>query len=261
MDTNLLKKALAATPVTDMRAFDEIGSTNAEALQWVENGSPDFALVIADRQTKGRGRFNRLWITHPGASLAFTVIFKPTAQELAAPSSLYAPLCGLAVWQSLHDSLGLEPQIKWPNDILLERQKCCGILVEASWVGKQLNGIVLGIGINITPESLPSTEEALRFPATWVEMFTNKPVDRFGLLAEVLKSMQYWRAHLGSPEFFTTWQEHLAFRGEQVRIEQIEKSSIIGNVKGIDSRGNLLLLQENGTEVAVEVGDVHLRPA
>ncbi len=76
-----------------------------------------------------------------------------------------------------------------------------------------------------------------------------------------MNSMKYWRERLGSPEFFKTWQDHLAFVGEQVRIEQIEKEPIIGKVKGIDTEGNLLLSLSNGQEQAIEVGDVHLRTA
>ena len=254
-----LRNALKNTPVSQIRAFETIGSTNDEAIHWVDEEAPDFALVIADTQTKGRGRFNRQWITRPEASLAFTVILRPTAQEKAAPSALFAPMCGLAVWQTLANMLSLEPSIKWPNDVLLDRQKCCGILVEAAWSGNQCKGIVLGIGINITPDSLPPDTNSL-FPATWIEKYTRQRVDRFALLANILVSLQIWRGKLGRLEFFETWQNHLAFRGEAVRIVENENTSIIGIEEGIDSTGNLILLDDNGKKHTIEVGDVHLRP-
>ena len=254
-----VKNALLHSPVSEIRAFDTIGSTNDEALQWIDADAPDFALVIADQQTQGRGRFKRQWITRPEASLAFTVIFRPNAGEAASPSSLFAPLCALAVWQALHDSLGLQAWIKWPNDILLERKKCCGILVEAVWTGEQLKGIALGIGINISADSLPPDADT-RFPATWIKKYTARPVERFALLAEILNALQFWRSQLGNSEFLNTWQAHLAFRGETVRIVQNEKSSIIGIEEGIDAQGNLVLLTENNQRVTIEVGDVHLRP-
>ncbi len=261
MDLKSLERSLINTPVTAFRAFDEIGSTNDEALTWLDQEASDFSLVIADLQTKGRGRFQRRWITLPGASLAFTVIFRLSEEEKQKPIALYAPLCGLAVWQALHDQLGLSPQIKWPNDILLERQKCCGILTEGAWLGDQLNGIVLGIGINITKDSLPIDAAVTQFPATWLEKHTQSKVDRFSLLSGVLNALSDWRGKLASPQFFKTWQDHLAFLGEQVKIEQIEKEPIIGSVKGIDSQGNLLLSLIDGQEKAIEVGDVHLRNA
>jgi BirA family biotin operon repressor/biotin-[acetyl-CoA-carboxylase] ligase len=261
MDLKQIRKSLISSPVSEWRAFDEIGSTNDEALTWLEQGAPDFSLVMADLQTQGRGRFQRRWITQPGASLAFTVIFRLSQAEQKQPVSLYAPLAGLAVWQAIEKSLGIQAQIKWPNDILLARRKTCGILAEASWLGSQLQGIVLGIGINVTADSLPAGAPVPMFPATWLEAHTSKLVNRFDLLAEVLRSLQYWRQNFANEKFFTTWQKHLAFMGEEVRIEQMEKEPIIGKVTGIDSQGNLLLLLNNGQETAVEVGDVHLRTA
>lgn len=260
MDQSRLKNALAHSPVVSYRAFEEIGSTNDEALRWLDEGAPDFSLVIADSQTKGRGRFDRKWITQPGTSLAFTVIFKPSAAEREIPAALFAPMCGLAVWQVLKDKLRLSPQIKWPNDVLLERQKCCGILVEAAWTGAELNGIVMGIGINIAEGSLPPVTSAL-FPATWIEKYTHEPVERFELLTEVLKSLDDWRSRLGTETFFATWQENLAFRKEQVRIEQSGKGPLTGEEIGIDTYGNLLLRDASGATITVEVGDVHLRSA
>ena len=258
MDKVALQSALFGTSVSELRVFDQIGSTNDEALHWIDEDAPDFALVIADQQSQGRGRLERQWITRPGASLAFSVILKPSPQEMSTAVALFAPLGGLAVWQALHDSLGLEPEIKWPNDILLQRQKCCGILAEAAWSGDQLNGIVLGIGLNITTDSLPPDAET-RFPATWLEKHTDEPVDRFDLLAQVLDELQYWRTHLGSPEFFSAWQEHLAFKGEVVSIVENENSSIIGTEEGIDASGSLIIKNAAGENVTIAVGDVSLR--
>ena len=260
MDITLLQKALKNSPVSEIRVFDEIDSTNDEALRWLEKGAPDFALVIADSQTKGRGRMNRRWITQPGTALAFSVILHPGASEASSSSSLYAPLCGLAVWQVLQEKYHLHPQIKWPNDILLERQKCCGILVEASWLGSNLKGIVLGIGINIKQESIPQNSET-QFPATWLEKYTRHPVERFLLLADVLESLYDWRKKIGSREFFKVWNENLAFLGEEVRVERIKDDPACGIVEGINEQGNLLIKEKTGAIITIEAGDVHLRLA
>ncbi len=259
MDLAQLERSLAATPVSEWRAFEEIGSTNDEALAWLEEDAPDFSLVIADLQTRGRGRFQRRWVSRPDASLAFTVIFRLNEVEQRQPISLYAPLAGLAVRQALEGRLGIQAQIKWPNGILLARKKACGILVEGAWLGEHLQGIVLGIGINLTAASLPEDAEVGQFPATCVEAHTPTAVDRFDLLADVLNSLRFWRQNFATPQFFATWQAHLAFMGEEVRIEQMGKEPIIGKVTGIDSQGYLLLLLRGGQEIAVEAGDVHLR--
>jgi BirA family biotin operon repressor/biotin-[acetyl-CoA-carboxylase] ligase len=91
----------------------------------------------------------------------------------------------VAVWQALYREYGLPVEIKWPNDLLLHRQKCAGILVEAAWTGTDLKGVVLGIGINISEGSLPPTEFQM-FPATFLEAATANPVDRYRLLASIL---------------------------------------------------------------------------
>ncbi len=259
MEIENLKQALNNIPVGELRAFDTIGSTNDEALAWADAGCPDFSLVIADEQTKGRGRFDRKWVTQPGTSLAFSLILHPTQPEIQH-LPLFAPLCGVAIWQALHDRYHVQSQIKWPNDVLIERQKCAGILVEAAWTGSELKGVALGIGINIKPGSIPPSSDQL-FPATYIEAATGQPVDRFELLASVLRSMIFWRKALGSQEFIHEWQSHLAFIGEQVAIVKSSKSSIIGIIKGIDPNGHLIITQAGNIDTAVEVGDVHLRLA
>lgn len=255
---DLLHTYLSNTKVPQVRYFDTIGSTNDEALAWVNSGAEDFSLVIADEQTKGRGRFDRRWITRPGSSLAFTVILKPRENE-AGMIPLFSPLCGIAVREAVQNSLNTAVEIKWPNDVLINRRKFCGILVEASWLENALKGIVLGIGINITRDSVPPMENQ-QFPATSLEHETSRQLDRFSLLQNVLLSLDQWRGKLGSDEFMKEWQNHLAFIGEPVRIEHSGKPSIIGKMKGIDAQGNLVLSLEDGQEMSFEIGDVHLRP-
>lgn len=257
MDREALKIALNHLPLGGLRAFDSIGSTNDEAIAWADSGCKDFSLVIADEQTSGRGRFSRKWITTPGSSLAFSLILIPTPAE-KENLPLFAPLCGVAVWQALHREYGLPVEIKWPNDLLLRHQKCAGILVEAAWTGADLKGVVLGIGINISQGSLPPTEFQM-FPATFLEAATTNPVDRYRLLASVLEAIREARPMLGKKELIDTWQDHLAFKNEWVTIVQSPKPSIMGVIKGIDPHGRLILTRKDGSAVKVEAGDVHLR--
>jgi BirA family biotin operon repressor/biotin-[acetyl-CoA-carboxylase] ligase len=258
MDLSALETALAATPVNEYRYFPSIGSTNDEALRWVDAGAADFSLVIADEQTSGRGRFDRRWVTNPGAALAFSLILQPAPAELAS-LALFAPLCGLALRDTLHSYYALHPQIKWPNDVLLAGKKTAGILVEASWSDQVASGIVLGIGVNITPAALPHLGAQL-FPATCLEEHLAPPLDRVNLLARLLNSLAAWRPQLGTPRFFAEWERHLAFKGQSVRIEDLQKTSIIGVVKGVNHQGNLVLTLADGRQQDFTAGDVHLRP-
>lgn len=258
MEINALNEILAATPVKEFRYFYATGSTNDEALQWSDEGAADFSLVIAEEQTKGRGRLDRRWVTQPDSALALSLILQPTPEERIR-LALFAPLCGLALRDTLEIQLGLQSEIKWPNDVLLSRRKTAGILVEANWSGEKMSGIVLGIGVNISRKSIPPVEFQ-QFPATCLEEHCDFPVDRYQLLQGILNAVASWRAKLGSPAFFEVWQRYLAFKGEIVSIEDSQKTSIIGRAKGIDSRGHLVLTLDNGTEKDFEAGDVHLRP-
>ena len=137
MDVNSLTSLLSELPVPQIRYFETIGSTNDEALAWIQAGSQDGCLVIADQQTQGRGRLNRRWITHPGAALAFSLILQPTAGEIDR-LEFFSPLGALAICQAMEELYGLNPQIKWPNDVLLQGRKIAGILVETAWLGDRL---------------------------------------------------------------------------------------------------------------------------
>ncbi len=254
-----LQKCLSQTIVSQLKYYESIGSTNDEALAWIDAEAQDFSLVIADEQTKGRGRFDRHWVTRPGSSLAFTLILKPRANERDM-IPLFSPLCGIAVREAVEICLGTAVEIKWPNDVLINRKKFCGILVEASWREGDLAGVVLGIGINISRGSVPPLEFQ-QFPATSLEDETSRSIDRYEILKNVLLSLEHWRAKLGTSEFMKTWEDHLAFVGEQVRIEHSEKPSIIGKIKGINTQGNLVLVLDDGQEMSFEIGDVHLRPS
>ena len=258
MDETRISRVLKTTPVTEYRYFASIGSTNDEAQKWADAGAPDFSLVIADEQTKGRGRFSRQWITNPGSSLAVSLIWHPSQVE-TRHLALFAPLCGLALRDTIHSVLGLKAEIKWPNDVLISSKKTAGILVEAVWSGEKVSNIILGIGINFSHASLPPANSQL-FPATCLEDESGRSLDRLDFLSAFLKSLSSWRTHLGSEFFFSEWQKNLAFKGQWVRIEDSQKTSIIGTVKGIDANGNLVLILANGSEQDFAAGDVHLRP-
>lgn len=257
MQTDQLRQILADLPVPAVRAFDTIGSTNDEALAWAEAGAEDGSLVVADQQTMGRGRLGRSWVTNPGAALAFSLILRPPVAE-QENLGLFSPLAGLAVCLALQ-ALNLPAEIKWPNDVLLARRKTCGILAESAWQAGQLHGVVVGIGINVTPASVPPSDQ-VQFPATCVEAQLDKPLDRWELLHAVLESFFEWRNRLGSVEFIQAWEESLAFIGDPVTLKNSGGQSFSGILQGINAQGNLRLRLADGMEKLVSVGDVHLRP-
>ena len=268
MDEELIRTAVAGLPVTRVVYFSETGSTNDIAQELLEQGTPDGTLVVADSQTKGRGRMDRHWVTTPGSALAFSLALRSPPEERER-LAFFSPLAGLAVCQALVDDYGLPAEVKWPNDVLLARRKTCGVLVEAAWIGDRMQGVVVGIGVNVAPASVPP-DHAVLFPATCVERaiveslgpgIFNRPVDRVELLAKILRKFFDLRPVMGSPAFLQLWQERLAFRGEIVSVDPASGVSICGRVVGIDPNGNLRLRKQDGVEINVAVGDVRLRPS
>jgi BirA family biotin operon repressor/biotin-[acetyl-CoA-carboxylase] ligase len=241
-----------------VRHFTSLGSTMDEALAWADAGAADGALVIADEQTEGRGRLGRKWITQPGAALAFTLILKPSVSE-QEHLALFSPLAGLAVALAA-ESLGLAPQIKWPNDVLLGRKKICGILSEANWFGTSLQNVLIGIGINLQTGAVPPPDLVM-FPAGCLEEFSNHPIDQVAFLANVIDNLFKWRQRLGTPEFMQAWQCRLAFMNEGVQIDQPGQPPVVGRVLGLAPNGDLKIMTAEGQMLEIAAGDVRLRPA
>jgi BirA family biotin operon repressor/biotin-[acetyl-CoA-carboxylase] ligase len=259
MNESILRSALAGLPLAQIQYFAETTSTNDQARALLEQGAPDCTLVVADAQTQGRGRLGRAWVTTPGAALAFSLALRPTAAE-QDHLAFFAPLAGLAVCQVLQLEYRLAAEVKWPNDVLLNRRKVCGVLVEAIWLGSRLQGVVLGIGINVAPAAVPPDSQVL-FPAVSVEQVLGRPLERVDLLAAVLRQVFALRSSLGTAAFHRLWQERLAFRGEEVRVDLLGPGETVdGQVLGIAPNGSLRLRLQTGAEISVAAGDVRLRP-
>jgi BirA family biotin operon repressor/biotin-[acetyl-CoA-carboxylase] ligase len=247
---------LAGLPLPAIQYFDNLPSTNDLGLAWADQGAPDFSLVAADSQSAGRGRLNRRWVTNTGVALAFSLVLRPSLHE-TDHLALFSPLAGLAVSLALEKLFDLRPMIKWPNDVLLSRKKVAGILAEATWAGQAASAVILGIGINVAPSSVPPAHELL-FPAISVEQETGHAVDRIALLRSVLEGLLTWRPRLGSAEFFQAWESRLAFRGEWVKASQPGNAVLKGQVVRIDRDGNLILRDASGKEISITAGDLHI---
>lgn len=257
MNQNELKKYLSKLPLGDIHYFDSVGSTNNEALAWATSDAKDMSIVIADEQTAGRGRLDRKWFTPRGTALAFSVILRPTAEEKPHLTRIVG-LAALAVIDPLR-TRGLVAQIKWPNDVLLNGRKVAGILVESVWSGEEVDGLVIGIGVNVLKGAVPSAE-LLQFPATSLEEGLGPDVERERILHDILAGIVALRPHLGTDSFIASWERALAFRGQQVQVEQGDGPATQGKLLGLEPDGSLRLGSENGKSVTVRFGDVRLRP-
>lgn len=249
-------------PVGSVRYYPQVSSTNDLAVRWAEAGGPHLALVVADEQTAGRGRSNRRWYTPPGSALAFSLILRgqtPGLDQEAIPR--VTALGALAVCEAINQdfSASLPAQIKWPNDVVAERRKLAGVLAEAHWHGQDLQAVILGVGINVAPDSLPPAE-ALDFPATCVSNMLGYPVDRWSVLHAVLARLLEWLPRLGKPRFIRAWEQRLAFQGEWVLVSAGSQLSLEGQICGLNPDGTLRLQTRSGEKMNLRFGEIHLRP-
>jgi BirA family biotin operon repressor/biotin-[acetyl-CoA-carboxylase] ligase len=262
MDSATLSQTLAGLPLGGLRYYARTGSTNDEAARWAEAGAPDLALVVADEQTGGRGRPGRKWFTPSGAALAFSLVLKdlPPAVSFEAPEQItrLTALGALGVAESLQQDYGLPAQIKWPNDVLLQRRKVGGVLVEAHWLGDRLVGLILGIGLNVSPQSVPSEAEIL-FPAACLQAYLETPPSRPELLRRILAHLIAWRPRLAEEAFLQAWEARLAFRDEWVAVAQ-GTGTRQGRVLGLERDGRLRLQDRDGKYFSISAGEIHLRP-
>ena len=255
MNENSLKRKLSKTNIGGLRYFDSIGSTNDEALVWAASGAPDLSLVVADEQTRGRGRLDRKWFTPKGSGLAFSLILRPPAFHIPHLSRTVG-LAALSITEFC-SKLGLAPRIKWPNDILLNGKKVAGILIETVWSGDNVDSLVIGMGINVYKVSVPPAE-LLQFPATSIEDEIGKAAPaREEILASILSSFIRWRERIGTEELIRAWEEMLAFRGQRVQVTG--DSVITGELLGLESDGSLRLRDGNDKSIIIHFGDVSLR--
>ena len=232
-----------------------VESTNDIALGWAKKDAPDWGLVIADQQTAGRGRGDRRWVTRPGSALAISLVMRPSPRERQMLPRFTA-LAALGLVEVLGD-LGLQAEIKWPNDVLLDGKKAAGVLVETEWRGDDLAALVVGLGVNVLPESLPAADQ-LRSPAISVAQALGKPVDRWALLVELVGAMKALRPSLTLDDFVLAWNKHLAFRGEVKSITLpggiVEDCKIIG----ITPEGALRVRDCRGGQVEMVSGEIEM---
>ncbi|MCK5645164.1 MAG: biotin--[acetyl-CoA-carboxylase] ligase [Anaerolineales bacterium] len=240
----------------DFYYHESIGSTNAEAIQLAESGAPHGTLVLADAQTAGKGRAGRRWITNPGTALAFSLILRPSNLGIDQWLILFG-LGALSVAEALSE-IGLQPEIKWPNDVLIDGKKVAGILVNSNWTGESVNYSVLGIGLNVSPEAIPDDAE-LDFPATSIGEALGRSINRTDLLIAILKKLKVLFQQVNSSDLSNAWQDRLAYLNQEVVVKKAD-GTVTGRLIGLTANGELKLIEKSGNETVIGYGDVSLRP-
>ncbi len=242
----------------ELYVFDQVNSTNDLAKRKGAEGVPHGTVFVAEQQVKGRGRMNRPWSSPPGTGLWFSVVLRPPIKPALAPQLTF--VTAVAVCRAIRDYTGLPVTIKWPNDILLQGRKVCGILTELSAEIDLINYVVIGIGVNVNQEMDDFTPE-IQERAISLAAAGNTRYNRVRLLQTILKELEKeYEIYLteGFPAVLKHWRGLTSTLGQEVMVSSPEES-FTGVAEDINQEGCLVVRTGDGSLRSVMVGDVSLR--
>jgi len=254
------EERLRRTRFSEVRLFDEVASTNDEALDEARQGGPEGVVVVADSQTAGRGRQGRAWSARPGTALLVSVLLRPPLPVERFPLVLMA--VGLAAADGVEKAAGFRPGLKWPNDLVTgDDRKLAGVLAESAPGEEQ--GLVVGVGINVSAGAYPPE---LAGSAATCEEEAKCPVDRSELLVSFLEALEGRYAPMvdaaGRDAMREVYRACSATIGRRVRVELPGGALLEGRASHVGGNGQLVVLGDDKAYTVVSAGDVtHLHPA
>lgn len=237
--------------------YDETDSTNNRAKEAGNNKEPHGTLFVADMQMAGKGRRGRVWKSPSGSSIYMTILLYPDIPPVKAPQLTL--IMAIAVAEGIREITGLETKIKWPNDIVVNGKKICGILTEMSTEIDYINHVVIGIGINVNMESFP---EDIAKTATSLRIEAGKEFRRFELIAAIMEHFE--KAYEAVCEagslkpIMEDYNRLLVNCGRRVRVLEPEHE-YDALALGIDKTGELQVECEDGSRKSVFAGEVSVR--
>ncbi len=236
----------------EITCYPSLPSTNDMAKQKAQEGAKEGTVIVAEEQTAGRGRIKRRWLS-PRGSIALSIILYPPLDYLPC----LIMVASLAVTRSIEQVTGLKAKIKWPNDVLVNDKKICGILVESDVRGNKVDYAVIGIGINVNLEV--SDFPRIAPMATSLSRELGRDVSRRdmvqGLLAQAEK---LYLALAAGDSVFRQWRDNLVTLGKKVQVSSGE-ATCRGIAESVAADGSLLLRQPDGSLLKIVAGDVTLR--
>ncbi|MEW6410654.1 MAG: biotin--[acetyl-CoA-carboxylase] ligase [Nitrospirota bacterium] len=235
--------------------FDEVDSTNTKARELAEKGYDEGTVIMAENQSKGRGRLGRVWVSPPGVNFYISIILKP--ELVPAKATRITMLVAVAVASVLRKTLSLPVTIRWPNDILVRDRKLGGILIEMDSEMDRVNYVVIGIGINVNMD-ISILPDGLQKTATSIKRELGHEVKRIDILIPLLKGIGYWyRVYKkdGIHPVLNEWINLSSILGKRIRLST-PKKVIEGKAEGIDEDGRLIIGFPDGSFELASSGDV-----
>jgi len=236
----------------------ETVSTNADAFHLAEEGAEEGTTVIADAQNGGKGRRGRVWSSPAGVNLYCSVVLRPEIMPHEAPQLTF--LSAVAVARAIEGTTALNPEIKWPNDVLINGRKVAGLLNEMSAETDRVNFVILGIGanLNMTQAQFPAD---VRSPATSLLLEQGLPVNRAQFAARMLGELDRLYTDFlqhGFGPVRDEWQQRCNANGREVVVSEAGVETVRGMFDGIDGDGALMLRFPDGTVERILSGDVRV---
>lgn len=235
--------------------LEVVTSTQDVAKDMASKGASEGTVVVAKKQTQGRGRLGRKWFS-PEGGLWFSVILRPKIAPDEAPKITL--LGAVSIAQAVREVTELKAQIKWPNDILIEDRKVAGILTEGSAVAGQLGFVLLGVGVNVNVD-ISTFPEGLLVPATSLSAESGKEIELPLLLQSCLKHLESYYAWLRADfeKILDEWRRLSAILGRRVRVSSLGET-LEGVATDVDYEGALLLRVSSGEVKTVRTGDLSI---
>ncbi|NIR47531.1 biotin--[acetyl-CoA-carboxylase] ligase [candidate division KSB1 bacterium] len=235
-------------------AFQKIGSTNDYVKRLGRNGMNEGALVLAEHQTKGRGRFQRQWTSPPGKGVCLSILLRPdwSTRKMGIVSLVAA----VSVAEAIEAVAGLKVGLKWPNDIQINKKKMCGILIESEIVSEELAFLVLGIGINVYQKA--SEFGDLKDRATSLSMESGRAIERLRLLVVLLEMLEknYLRTRQEGSDFIVKeWLRRCSHLNQRIKITH-DGREIVGIAKTVDEDGKLVVQTTSNETKIISFGEV-----
>lgn len=237
--------------------LERTGSTNQDAKRMAENGAGSGTLVVTDCQETGKGRRGRSWVSPSGVNIYFTLLLRPDFAPDKA--SMLTLVMALSVAQAIEKQTGRKAGIKWPNDIVMEGKKVCGILTEMTLEEAEIQSVVIGTGINVGQTEFP---EEISQRATSLFLVCGKNISRSALIAETMSCFERnyaaFEKNLNLSALKETYEGYLLNLGKEVRVLD-PAGEYDGRAKGINENGELLVELADGSINRVYAGEVSVR--
>lgn len=250
------------TAVKKVICVKECDSTNNLAKRCAENGDKDGTLYVAQCQTGGRGRRGRQWISPKDGGIWMTLLLRPDINPASASMlTIVAAMAAASAIKNIlkEESVNAECNIKWPNDVVINKKKICGILTEMRAEYEKIQYVIIGIGINVNMTEFP---EEIKEIASSIRMQTGKRVSGSRIISAFAEEFtHYYQEFLKSMDLSNIkaeYNEILINTGKMVKICSSEEE-YTGTAAGINSRGELLVVKEDGTNIKVSAGEVSVR--